>query len=127
MYKLLTILLFALLFAVNIEDEIREGKHNLKNSLISRAELELDSDIAVHGIQFDIKYNPLEVKSVTPLQINGYEVTYTTISDSLIRGLIFSKEGKELPNTINYDFINADGFNGVSTVQFTDFIAADSN
>ena len=96
MYRLLSILLFALLFAVNIEDEIREGKHNLKNLLISRAELELDSDIAVHGIQFDIKYNPLEVKSVTPLQINGYEVTYPTISDSLIRGLIFSKEGKEL-------------------------------
>ena len=25
----------------------------------------------------------------------------------------YQEEGKELPNTINYDFINADGFNGI--------------
>ena len=116
MYKLLPILLFVFLLAVNTEDEIRTGQHLLKNSLVSRAALELTSDIAIHGIQFDIIYNPREIKSITPLQIRGYEVLFNTISDSLIRGLIFSEEGKELPEIINYDFVNADGFGGITTV-----------
>ena len=130
MYKILPILLFASLLAVNKEHVIRTGQGTLTTSLISQTllvqgELVLDSDIAVHGIQFDIKYNPLEIKSVTPLQISEYKVLLTDMSDSLLRGLIYSELGKALPTNIKYNFVNADGFNGVSTIQFTDFIAAD--
>jgi len=35
MYKILPILLFVFLLAVNTEDEIRTGQHLLKNSLVS--------------------------------------------------------------------------------------------
>ena len=127
MYKLILILLFAYCFAVDTENEIRTGQHTLKNLYVNRGELELESDINIHGIQFDIIYNPREIKSITPLQIRGYEVLFNAISDSLIRSLIYSLEGKNLPEIINYDFVKADGFNGVSTVQFVDISAADSN
>ena len=107
MYKLLPILLFTSLLAVNKENVIRIGQGTLTTSLISQTllvqgELVLDSDIAVHGIQFDIKYNPLEIKSVTPLQISEYIVLLTDISDSLVRGLIYSELGKALPTNIKF-------------------------
>ena len=91
---------------------------------MSRAELVIDSQDIIHGIQFDILYNPLEIKSVTALQIYGYEVKYKQVSDTLIRGQIFSLQEEALPKSIKFDLINTDGFTGISIVQFQDIILA---
>ena len=127
MYKILPILLFAYSFALTTENKINNNTMNLKNSLISRAELIIDTDVDVRGLQFDIKFNPLEIKSVTPQQISGFEVKYNIISDSVIRGLIFCMTGEALPKIFVFDFTSVDGFSGVTIVEFTDFIIADKN
>ena len=79
----------------------------------SVADLMIDSDKAIHGLQFDIKYNPAEIKSITPAQISGFEVKYNELSDGLIRGLVFSMQGQALPKNLEFEFLNVDGFDGV--------------
>ena len=93
----------------------------------SIADLVIDSDKAIHGLQFDIKYNPSEIKSIIPQAISGFEVKYNELSDGLIRGLVFSLQGQELPGNLPFEFVNVEGFNGNSTIEFTDIILADSN
>jgi hypothetical protein len=95
-------------------------------SLGSVADLMINSDKAIHGLQFDIKYNPTEIKSITPVQISGFEVKYNELSDGLIRGLVFSLQGQALPENLQFEFLNADGFDGTSTIEFQDIILADS-
>jgi hypothetical protein len=95
-------------------------------SVGSVANLMINSDKAIHGLQFDIKYNPAEIKSITPSQVSGFEVKYNELSDGLIRGLIFSMQGQALPKDLKFEFLNADGFSGNSTVEFQDIILADS-
>ncbi len=91
----------------------------------SVAELMIDSDKAIHGLQFDIKYNTSEIKSITPDQISGFEVKYNELSDGLVRGLIFSLQGHALPENLKFEFLNVDGFDGTSTIEFQDIILAD--
>ena len=95
------------------------------NGLI--ADLMIDSDKAIHGLQFDIKYNTSEIKSVVPQLISGFEVKYNELSDGLVRGLIFSLQGHALPNNLPFEFKNVEGFDGSSTIEFNDIILADSN
>jgi len=92
----------------------------------SVADLMIDSDKAIHGLQFDIKYNPAEIQSITPAPISGFEVKYNELSDGLIRGLVFSMQGQALPENLKFEFLNADGFDGTSTIEFQDIILADS-
>jgi hypothetical protein len=94
-------------------------------SVGSVADLMINSDNAIHGLQFDIKYNPAEIKSITPAQISGFEVKYNELSDGLIRGLVFSMQGHALPNNLKFEFLNADGFDGTSTIEFKEIILAD--
>ena len=78
----------------------------------SVADLKINSDKAIHGLQFDIKYNPTEIKSIIPAQISGFEVKYNELSDGLIRGLVFSLQGHALPENLKFEFLNVDGFEG---------------
>ena len=93
----------------------------------SIADLVINSDKAIHGLQFDITYNPSEIKSITPQAISGFEVKYNELSDGLIRGLVFSLQGKALPGNLPFEFVNVEGFDGTSTIEFKDIILADSN
>ncbi len=111
-----------------------KAKVNFKESGLARSEsvgsvrdMVLDTDETIKGLQFDIKYNPAEIKSITPKQIAGFEVQYNELSDGLIRGLVFSMQGLELPKNLPFEFLNADGFEGTSTIEFKDFILADAN
>ena len=93
----------------------------------SIADLVIDADKAIHGLQFDITFNPAEIKSITPQAISGFEVKYNELSDGLIRGLVFSLQGQALPGSLPFEFDNVEGFEGNSTIEFTDIILADSN
>ncbi len=93
----------------------------------SIADLVINSDKAIHGLQFDITYNPSEIKSITPQDIDGFEVKYNELSDGLIRGLVFSLQGQALPGNLPFEFVNVEGFDGTSTIEFKDIILADSN
>jgi len=93
----------------------------------SIADLVINSDKAIHGLQFDITYNPSEIKSITPQAISGFEVKYNELSDGLIRGLVFSLQGQALPGNLPFEFVNVEGFDGTSTIEFKDIILADSN
>jgi hypothetical protein len=90
------------------------------------ADLMINSDNAIHGLQFDIKYNPAEIKSIIPAQISGFEVKYNELSDGLIRGLVFSMQGQALPKNLEFEFLNVEGFDGTSTIEFKEIILADS-
>ena len=110
-----------------------KAKVNFKETVVARSEssgsiadLTIDSDKAIHGLQFDISYNPSEIKSIQPEAISGFEVKYNEISDGVIRGLIFSMQGQAIPENLKFEFLNADGFEGTSTIEFKDIILADS-
>ena len=96
-------------------------------SAASTANLVIDAKEPIHGVQFDIKYNPSEIKSITPQAISGFEVKYNELSDGLIRGLVFSLQGHALPENLPFEFKNVEGFDGNSAVEFTDIILADSH
>ena len=95
-------------------------------SVASVADLVIDAKEPIHGVQFDIKYNPSEIKSITPQTISGFEVSYNELSEGLIRGLVFSFQGHALPENLPFEFVNVEGFEGTSTIEFKDFILAGS-
>ena len=95
-------------------------------SAVSTANLVIDAKEPIHGVQFDIKYNPSEIKSIIPQTISGFEVSYIELSEGLIRGLVFSFQGLALPENLPFEFVNAEGFEGTSTIEFKDLILAGS-
>ena len=95
-------------------------------SAASTANLVIDAKEPIHGVQFDIKYNPSEIKSIIPQTISGFEVSYNELSEGLIRGLVFSFQGLSLPENLPFEFVNAEGFEGTSTIEFKDLILAGS-
>ena len=112
---------------------VHKAKVNFKESGLARSEsvgsvanLVIDSKEPIHGVQFDIKYNPSEIKSIIPQTISGFEVSYNELSEGLIRGLVFSFQGLALPENLPFEFVNAEGFEGTSTIEFKDFILAGS-
>jgi hypothetical protein len=131
--QLLSVLLLsgAVLFGSKVADH--KAKVNFIKSDLARSEsvgtvadLMINSNNAIHGLQFDIKYNPTEIKSIIPAQISGFEVKYNELSDGLIRGLLFSMQGQALPKNLEFEFLNVEGFNGTSTIEFKEIILADS-
>ena len=131
--KLITILALSSAVLFGGKATAHKAKVNFKETVVARSEssgliadLVIDSDKAIHGLQFDISYNPSEIKSVEPVAISGFEVKYNEISEGVIRGLIFSMQGQALPENLNFEFVNADGFSGNSTIEFKDIILADS-
>jgi hypothetical protein len=131
--KLITILALSSAVLFGGKATADKAKVNFKETVVARSEssgfvadLVIDSDKAIHGLQFDISYNPSEIKSVEPVAISGFEVKYNEISEGVIRGLIFSMQGQALPGNLNFEFVNVDGFAGTSTIEFKDIILADN-
>jgi len=130
--QLLSILMLSGAVLFGAKTTAHKAKVNFKESGLARSEsvtsvsanLVIDSKEAIHGVQFDIKYNPSEIKSIIPQTISGFEVNYNELSDGLIRGLIFSFQGHALPENLPFEFVNAEGFEGTSTIEFKDFILA---
>ena len=131
--QLLSIMILSGTIAFGAKATAHKAQVNFQGSLAraestgSIADLVINSDKAIHGLQFDIKYNPSEIKSITPQPISGFEVKYNELSDGLIRGLVFSLQGQVLPGNLPFEFNNVEGYDGVSTIEFTDIILADSN
>ena len=97
-------------------------------------ELVVESNQAVKGLQFDLKYNTDE------LTFNGAEATINDVTfeykadqeTGLVRGLMFSLQGKTLnlnniSSFVNFDFSPVAGFEGSSTIHFEDVILAGEN
>ena len=131
--KLITILALSSAVLFGGKTTAHKAKVNFKETVVARSEssgsiadLVIDSDKAIHGLQFDISFNPSEIKSVQPEAISGFEVKYNEISEGVIRGLIFSMQGHALPENLKFEFLNADGFEGTSTIEFKDIILADN-
>ena len=131
--QILSIMILSGAIAFGAKTTAPKAQVNFQESLArvessgSIADLVINSDNAIHGLQFDITYNPSEIKSITPQAISGFEVKYNELSDGLIRGLVFSLQGQALPGNLPFEFVNVEGFDGTSTIEFKDIILADSN
>ena len=131
--QILSIMILSGAIAFGAKETAPKAQVNFQESLTrvessgSIADLVINSDKAIHGLQFDITYNPSEIKSITPQTISGFEVKYNELSDGLIRGLVFSLQGQALPANLPFEFVNVEGFDGTSTIEFKDIILADSN
>ena len=102
-------------------------------SIKGNVDLVVESDDAVYGLQFDLKYDPAQ------LTLNGAEATinditfdYAENTPGLVRGLMFSMQGKQLnlnniSSFVNFDFSPAEGFEGKATISFEDVILAGVN
>ena len=96
------------------------------------AELIIDSETDVKGVQFDIQYNTSEIKSITPQQIDGFNVQHSSLARKasterdVMRGLIFSLQGLILNENPKFAVEFAADFNGTSTIEFVDIILADT-
>ena len=96
------------------------------------AELIIDSEIDVKGVQFDIQYNTSEIKSITPQQIDGFNVQHSSLARKasterdVMRGLIFSMQGLILNENPKFAVEFAADFQETSTIEFVDIILADT-
>ena len=97
------------------------------------AELIIDSETGVKGVQFDIQYNTSEIKSITPQQIDGFNVQHSSLARKasterdVMRGLIFSLQGLILNENPKFAVEFAADFHGTSTIEFVDIILADTD
>jgi len=97
------------------------------------AELIIDSETGVKGVQFDIQYNTSEIKSITPQQIDGFNVQHSSLARKasterdVMRGLIFSLQGLILNENPKFAVEFATDFQGTSTIEFVDIILADTD
>ena len=97
------------------------------------AELIIDSETEVKGVQFDIQYNTSEIKSITPQQIDGFNVQHSSLGRKastdrdVMRGLIFSMQGLILNENPKFAVEFAADFHGTSTIEFVDIILADTD
>ena len=97
------------------------------------AELIIDSETDVKGVQFDIQYNTSEIKSITPQQIDGFNVQHSSLARKasterdVMRGLIFSLQGLILIENPKFAVEFAADFHGISTIEFVDIILADTD
>ena len=103
------------------------------SSTKGNVDLVVESGQGVYGLQFDLKYDP------TQLTLNGAEAAindvtfdYAEKTPGLVRGLMFSMQGKQLnldniSSFVNFDFTPAEGFEGKATISFEDVILAGEN
>ena len=128
--QLLTIMVLTGAVAFGAQAVAHKAKVNFQESLTrvessgSIADLVIDSKEAIHGLQFDINYNPAEIKAIVPQELSGFEVKYNELSEGVVRGLIFSLQGLSLPENLTFEFINVEGFDGTSTIEFKEIILA---
>ena len=97
------------------------------------AELIIDSETGIKGVQFDIQYNTSEIKSITPQQIDGFNVQHSSLARKasterdVMRGLIFSLQGLILNENPKFAVEFAADFHGTSTIEFVEIILADTD
>ena len=112
-----------------------KAKVNFQQSTLERsqstnavaADLVIDSNQSVKGLQSDITFNTEEIKSITPQPISDFEVEFNELSDGVLRVLIFSLSGAEFSENPTFEFEFVDGFTGTSTIEFQEIILADSD
>ena len=75
--KLITILALSSAVLFGGKATANKAKVNFKETVVARSEssgsiadLVIDSDKAIHGLQFDISYNTSEIKSIQPEDIS---------------------------------------------------------
>jgi len=96
-------------------------------------DLMVESNDAVYGIQFDLKYDPTQITlNSAEATINDITFDYAENTPGLVRGLMFSMQGKQLnidniSSFVNFDFLPAQGFEGKATISFEDVILAGEN
>ena len=96
-------------------------------------ELVVESNQDVKGLQFDLKYNTDELTfNGADAAINDVTFEYAENQQGLVRGLMFSLQGKTLnldniTSFVNFDFSPVAGFEGSSTIHFEDIILAGEN
>ena len=96
-------------------------------------DLVVESNQAVKGLQFDLKYNTDELTfNGADAAINDVTFEYAENQPGLVRGLMFSLQGKTLnldniSSFVNFDFSPVAGFEGSSTIHFEDVILAGEN
>ena len=104
-----------------------------KTSLVSsfgNIELNIQSNEKIMGIQFDMKYNASELNFTGAEAIpNDFMFEYIDKDNGIIRGLMFSLEGKilnqnDIESLIAFDFTPNNDFDGISTIEFLDVIIA---
>ena len=95
--------------------------------------LVVESNDAVYGLQFDLKYDPNQIKlNSAEATINDVTFEYAENQPGVVRGLMFSLEGKQLnagdiSSFIDFDFSPVDGWDQTSTITFEDVILAGEN
>jgi len=139
--KLITILALSGAVAFGAKTTTHKAKVNFtKAELVQTesvntvmAELIIDSETDVKGVQFDIQYNTSEIKSITPQQIDGFNVQHSSLARKasterdVMRGLIFSLQGLILNENPKFAVEFAADFHGTSTIEFVDIILADTD
>ena len=139
--KLITILALSGAVAFGAKTTTHKAKVNFtKAELVQTesvntvmAELIIDSETDVKGVQFDIQYNTSEIKSITPQQIDGFNVQHSSLARKasterdVMRGLIFSLQGLILNENPKFAVEFATDFQGTSTIEFVDIILADTD
>ena len=107
-----------------------------KAALVSskgKVDLVVNSDKAVYGIQFDLKYNPSELNlNGAESNLDDFTFEYSKAEDGTVRGLMFSMTGEKLnandiSSLIAFDFEPAEKFSGSSKVDFSNVILAGEN
>lgn len=95
--------------------------------------LTINSEKEVMGLQFDLKYNPNELKfnGATSL-LDGFTFECKDKGDGQVRGLMFSMSGdklniQDISSLIEFDFKPAPNFIGDGKVEFTNLIIAGEN
>ena len=126
-----TILIIISIFSINYA-AVASMKLEKASLLTSNGNIELiiEADEDIMGIQFDMKYNTLELDFNGANSISSdYMFEYVVKDDGIIRGLMFSLEGEPLNHNaieslISFDFLPNSNFNGTSSIEFFDVIIA---
>ena len=96
-------------------------------------DLVVESDKEVHGIQFDLKYNPAELSLINAESLlNDFTFEYSEKEDGSVRGLMFSMKGEkmnasDISSLISFDFSPVNEYRGISNVNFENVILAGIN
>jgi len=96
-------------------------------------DLVVESEREVHGIQFDLKYNPAELSfNDAESLLDDFTFEYSVKEDGAVRGLMFSMKGEkmntsDISSLISFDFSPVNNFRGVSNVNFDNVILAGEN
>ena len=103
------------------------------SSTKGQIDLVVESNEAVYGLQFDLKYDPSQI-TLTGAEsvLDGIEFHYAEKQPGVVRGLMFSMQGAELNESnissfVKFNFEPVQGFDGSSVISFDDVILAGEN